>query len=218
MQIYTYSVNIKHINHKYCVHKHYLTFARFRVHYIVMKKESWALLLSSVAVLISLVAICVACPHKAELGFDYQGVIVGVLSLLVTILIGWQIYSMIDAKNVISNIRKEVEFVAIAADRQAHQLSAAVYGSLADFYRYKDEFVYEYFYNSLLALKHHYDLKDIGACNAFVRVLNQRFPVNKHISNLQKSMLLNVMESIKDYNTITNMETLRNNIILFPSK
>lgn len=45
-----------------------------------MKKESWALLLSSVAVLISLVAICVACPHKAELGFDYQGVIVGVLS------------------------------------------------------------------------------------------------------------------------------------------
>lgn len=53
-----------------------------------MKKESWALLLSSVAVLISLVAICVACPHKAELGFDYQGVIVGVLSLLVTILIG----------------------------------------------------------------------------------------------------------------------------------
>ena len=56
-----------------------------------MKKESWALLLSSVAVLISLVAICVACPHKAELGFDYQGVIVGVLSLLVTILIGWHL-------------------------------------------------------------------------------------------------------------------------------
>ena len=60
---------------------------RLCVHYIVMKKESWALLLSSVAVLISLVTLCVACPHKAELGFDYQGVIVGILSLLVTLLI-----------------------------------------------------------------------------------------------------------------------------------
>ena len=70
-----------------------------------MKKESWALLLSSVAVLISLVAICVACPHKAELGFDYQGVIVGVLSLLVTILIGWQIYTFID----INKKSKELE-------------------------------------------------------------------------------------------------------------
>lgn len=183
-----------------------------------MKKESWALGLSMVSLLISIIAICIAGYRTPELGFDYQGVIVGILSLLVTILIGWQIYSMIDAKNIISNIREDVDSVAIAANRQAHQLSAAVYGSLADFYRYKDEFVYEYFYNSLLALKHHYDLKDIGACNAFVRVLNEHFPVNKSISNLQKSMLLNVMESIKDYNTITNMETLRNNIILFPSK
>lgn len=76
-----------------------------------MKKESWALLLSSVAVLISLVAICVACPHKAELGFDYQGVIVGVLSLLVTILIGWQIYTFID----INKKSKELEEAKTAA-------------------------------------------------------------------------------------------------------
>ena len=71
-----------------------------------MKKESWALLLSSVAVLISLVAICVACPHKAELGFDYQGVIVGILSLLVTVLIGWQIYNALEIKK---EIKKEID-------------------------------------------------------------------------------------------------------------
>ena len=71
-----------------------------------MKKESWALLLSSVAVLISLVAICVACPHKAELGFDYQGVIVGILSLLVTVLIGWNIYTFIDIKGTSQKIDK----------------------------------------------------------------------------------------------------------------
>lgn len=183
-----------------------------------MKKENWALLLSGLSLLISIIAICMAGYRTPEFGLDYLGVLVGVLSLLVTVLIGWQIYSMLDAKNAIANIKHEVDMVALSADRQAQELSTAVYGSLADFYRNRDEYVYEYFYNSLLALKHSYDLRSIGACNAYVRVLNEHFPVNKPISNFQKAMLLNVMESIKDNNTITNMETLRNNIILFPSK
>lgn len=63
-----------------------------------MKKENWALVLSGIAIAISIIALCISCPHKAELGFDYQGVLVGVLSLLVTILIGWNIYTIIDIK------------------------------------------------------------------------------------------------------------------------
>ena len=47
-----------------------------------MKKESLALFFSFMAILISVVSICVACPRNQELGFDYQGVLVGVLSLL----------------------------------------------------------------------------------------------------------------------------------------
>lgn len=38
------------------------------------------------------IAVCVAAWRSPELSFDYQGVVVGVLSLLVTVLIGWQIY------------------------------------------------------------------------------------------------------------------------------
>lgn len=40
-----------------------------------------------------------AAPSPAELDFDYNGVIVGVLSLLVTALLGWNVYSLIDLKN-----------------------------------------------------------------------------------------------------------------------
>lgn len=65
-----------------------------------MKKENWALVLSIVSVVISIIAICISCPHKAELGFDYQGVIVGILALLVTMLIGWNIYSIIDIRKI----------------------------------------------------------------------------------------------------------------------
>ena len=64
-----------------------------------MKKENLALVLSGIAILISIIAICISCPHKAELGFDYQGVLVGILSLLVTALIGWNIYTIIDIKS-----------------------------------------------------------------------------------------------------------------------
>lgn len=60
-----------------------------------MKKESLATILSLIAIFISGITICLSHPHTNNLGFDYQGIIVSVLSLLVTILIGWQIYNTI---------------------------------------------------------------------------------------------------------------------------
>lgn len=57
-----------------------------------------ALGLSAIAIIVSIIAICIACPHVPELGFDYQGVIVGILALLVTMLIGWNIFSIIDIR------------------------------------------------------------------------------------------------------------------------
>ncbi len=71
-----------------------------------MKKEdlhrnriAWiALGLSVVAAITSVIAISIAAYRSPNLGFDYQGVIVGILSLLVTILIGWQIYNALEIK------------------------------------------------------------------------------------------------------------------------
>lgn len=39
---------------------------------------------------LSIVAVCVSLP-RTDLGFDYLGLIVGMLSILVTVLLGWQI-------------------------------------------------------------------------------------------------------------------------------
>ena len=41
--------------------------------------------------------------------FDYYGVIVGILSLLVTALIGWNIYTAIDVKNSVKKLEEEIE-------------------------------------------------------------------------------------------------------------
>lgn len=45
------------------------------------------------------ITICVDTPRIDNLEFDYQGVIVGILSLLVTIILGWNIYTFLDIRN-----------------------------------------------------------------------------------------------------------------------
>ena len=63
-----------------------------------MKKE-FSIWLSLVSLVLSIVATCVAIWRSPELGFDYQGVLVGVLSLLVTVLLGWNIYTLVDIRD-----------------------------------------------------------------------------------------------------------------------
>ena len=58
-------------------------------------KSYWSNCLSIAAIICSVVAICVSLPSAPELGIDYIGVMVGILSLLVTMLIGWQIWNVI---------------------------------------------------------------------------------------------------------------------------
>ena len=55
--------------------------------------------MSIAAIICSVVAICVSLPSAPELGIDYIGVIVGILSLLVTMLIGCHICNVIAIDN-----------------------------------------------------------------------------------------------------------------------
>lgn len=73
------------------------------------KRYFWvSVLLSLIAIVVSGIAIACVLPDK-DLCFDYQGVYVGVLSLLVTLLIGWNIYTVVDFKREIEDIKKETE-------------------------------------------------------------------------------------------------------------
>ena len=51
--------------------------------------------LSMLAIILSILAICFSLP-RTELSFDYLGFITGILGVLVTVLIGWNIYAVID--------------------------------------------------------------------------------------------------------------------------
>ena len=61
---------------------------------------------------ISVISLCLAYPKHENLCFDYQGIFVGILSILVTVLIGWNIYTLIDLRN----IQNEIKIIELEAN------------------------------------------------------------------------------------------------------
>ena len=64
--------------------------------------------LSLFAIIVSVIALACVIPNR-NLKFDYMGVIVAVLAILVTILIGWQVLQIIDLKRDLSDHKKDIE-------------------------------------------------------------------------------------------------------------
>lgn len=109
-------------------------------------KSNWGNCTSLIAIAMSVTAICLSLPTEKPIGIDYMGVLVGILSILVTILVGWQIWSAIsiekkinerveDARNSLTEaIEKTREDLGIAGARataatlyQAQSISLNVY-------------------------------------------------------------------------------------------
>lgn len=63
----------------------------------------WSCYLSVGAIIVSLISIMISSPRYTPISIDYLGVIAGVLSILVTILLGWQIWTVISIDNKINN-------------------------------------------------------------------------------------------------------------------
>lgn len=74
-----------------------------------MKTRIISILISSLALICSVVALCFVAPRSWELSFDYIGVIVGILSLLVTVLIGWNIATALNLKEEWTQFKKASE-------------------------------------------------------------------------------------------------------------
>lgn len=78
-----------------------------------MKKEHIPYYISILSLIVSGIAIGVSFYRTKNLSMDYMGVIVGILSLLVTALLTWNIYTVIDTKNIkeeYNQLAREVSF------------------------------------------------------------------------------------------------------------
>ena len=110
-------------------------------------KSKWSIItwiiISVLALVFSIIAICRSFYRTVDLGFDYMGVIVGVLALLVTCLVAWNIHSAIDANHKISEIRDEVNILQssinadnLASERKINKLKAELYDNVVSINRH----------------------------------------------------------------------------------
>lgn len=68
------------------------------------KRNAISIFLSGIAFAFSIISLGVACYRTDNLGFDYLGVIVGILAILVTILMAWQLYKYSAWKDTINEV------------------------------------------------------------------------------------------------------------------
>lgn len=85
--------------------------------------KNWiSLAISTVALIASFVAIARLAPTEG-IDFDYLGVIIGILSFLVTLLIGYQIYTVINVKEELKEVRQLKKEIDDKMKAKADELS-----------------------------------------------------------------------------------------------
>lgn len=65
--------------------------------------------LSLIAIVLSIIAVCVTYPRNEDSGLDYIGIIIGILGVLVTVLVGWQLYNALNLKELVDQTKKAKE-------------------------------------------------------------------------------------------------------------
>ena len=75
------------------------------------KKGIFPIILGIINFALLIPLLCMHFPRiiDSNLGFDYMGIIVGILSLLVTILVGWNIFNTLEFKKELEQIKQQLE-------------------------------------------------------------------------------------------------------------
>lgn len=98
---------------------------------------------SFLALIFSVIAVCRSFCRTFDLEVDYMGVIIGVLAILVTVLVTWNIYSAIDANNKIKEMRDEIITLRssivsdkLSSERKVNKLKAELYDNIVSINRH----------------------------------------------------------------------------------
>lgn len=172
-------------------------------------KAIYSYILSAIAIILSIVAICVALP-RTSMSFDYLGLITGILGILVTVLVGWNIYMIIDFRQEKEKLqqyfdeqKKSVNSVGadlLVSYRSHLSNSALLEKAIADVYAHllgRREYVslaFEYLFHLLDSLASASKAENYEACNLWVseikQVLTLSSPEQFVISESNKQQLL----------------------------
>jgi hypothetical protein len=150
--------------------------------------------------------------RTVPISVDWAGVLVGILTLLVTALIGWNIYTLID----IDKRAKELAILTIEASLGTEKSLALSENAAAGIYSYlllKEDplgLEYQILYHRISSLLHTSNFNDIETCNTIVKVVLEQIAEPSKINMIQscKDRLLLLLTKVRNTDKIVGYSEL----------
>lgn len=185
------------------------------------------LILSAISIMVSVAALCRTYPHTSDLGMDYQGVIVGMLALLVTILIGWQIYTAINVKEELKDIkdlRREINKperdIYIRSTNNLFEFQSAMFMMYDNKKEKSNSDIFQLYLHGISSIYHLCSLGKQNECTSIVNILIARKSIlmSEKFQKEQIDSLMDILLSAMDISKVENAVLLVNLLSVAPIK
>ena len=186
-----------------------------------------ALILSAISIMVSVAALCRTYPHTSDLGMDYQGVIVGMLALLVTILIGWQIYTAINVKEELKDIKdlrreinKQERDIYIRSTNNLFEFQSAMFMMYDNKKEKSNSDIFQLYLHGISSIYHLCSLGKQNECTSIVNILIARKSIlmSEKFQKEQIDSLMDILLSAMDISKVENAVLLVNLLSVAPIK
>lgn len=185
------------------------------------------LILSAISIMVSVAALCRTYPHTSDLGMDYQGVIVEMLALLVTILIGWQIYTAINVKEELKDIKdlrreinKQERDIYIRSTNNLFEFQSAMFMMYDNKKEKSNSDIFQLYLHGISSIYHLCSLGKQNECTSIVNILIARKSIlmSEKFQKEQIDSLMDILLSAMDISKVENAVLLVNLLSVAPIK
>jgi hypothetical protein len=181
-----------------------------------MKREKITFGISIVAIIVSLLAIILVAFRIEPITFEWMGVLVGTLSILVMILLGWSILSVLDFRSIISEVKNQNLTLHANYEKHTAALSCTLYHVLFEFYAKKTDEVEPFIRYGLCYIDECLKLGNIDGANVAVKVMNECILETTEITLFSKKNLLVLLFKVKETKNLYGFDTLKDKIVRMP--
>jgi hypothetical protein len=178
-----------------------------------MKKRNYTLIISVISIIIGIAAICLVLFRIEPVTADWLGIWIGVLSMLVVLLLGWNILSVVDIRNITSKIEYQNSILHSNYEKHTSALSCIVYHVLFEFYAERTEEAEPFIRYGLCYMDECLKLEDTDGANSVVKILNECILETTEVSLSNKKNLLLILHRIKNIEKLNGFNTLKDKIV-----
>lgn len=158
--------------------------------------------ISITALVVSVITlVCLFCIRFDEFRIDWYGFLVGILALLVTVLIGWQVFNAIQMQNTLADIDSKMRKEIDEYDHTVNALLSQLHTIQASFDRYHNKQALEGFMDALgSAIKGSRNESAIDGILSYLLAVQERCVLYRekiYLNKIKKESYIEILSKIK---------------------